>query len=158
MTALTPPPLSLLKVGQSVVQLAKSRGIITISVVKDSTDATEMVGLLKNLGGDVVCAPHYAVSHRFKELISDLSKPVLSIHYADNLDVSVFTYSIISICILYLCFCFHTGPEDQIYPRERKHENVWRHTLLSLFFIFTYAFLSFTGCAESQKVLLRRIS
>jgi NADPH:quinone reductase-like Zn-dependent oxidoreductase len=73
-------------VGQSLIQLARSRGITTINIVKSSTDETEMVDLLTNLGGDIVCQPHYAVSHRFKTLISDMKAPVLAIHYADNLD------------------------------------------------------------------------
>jgi hypothetical protein len=124
------------------VQLARSRGITTINIVKSSTDEEEMVALLKSLGGDVVCQPHHAVSHRFKDLISDLKKPVLAIHYADKLDVvELFNIYVMFVLVLLLslsgaslilslslpiCLCFFlTGFQThQIYHWQGKHENV----------------------------------
>jgi len=67
-------------VGQSVIQLAQARGITTINIVSSVADDDEMIALCSNIGGDVVCPSTYAVSHRFKDLVSDLPKPVLAIH------------------------------------------------------------------------------
>lgn len=73
-------------VGQALVQIAKAKGIITVSVVDVSTEENAMVDLLKNLGGDVVVSPQYATGPRFKHLISDLPAPALAVHFASGLE------------------------------------------------------------------------
>jgi hypothetical protein len=75
-------------VGQAVVQLARAKGIVTVSVVAPSTDEEDMVGLLKSLGGDVVVPSAYphCSSWRFKALLADLPAPALAITFEDAMD------------------------------------------------------------------------
>jgi len=73
-------------VGQALVQIAKAKGIVTVSVVDVSSDESTMVDLLKSLGGDVVVPPRYAAGPLFKQLIADLPPPSLAIHFASGLE------------------------------------------------------------------------
>jgi len=67
-------------VGQSVIQLAKLRGIKTISVIRERPDQAEIVERLKHVGGDIVVTEHYAGTHNMHRLISDLPKPKLALN------------------------------------------------------------------------------
>mmetsp|Transcript_49372 Transcript_49372/g.91844 ORF Transcript_49372/g.91844 Transcript_49372/m.91844 type:complete len:332 (-) Transcript_49372:180-1175(-) len=73
-------------IGQALVQLARLKGITTVSIVQPTTEEEEMVDLLKSLGGDVVVPTEHAQSHKFKALLSDLPKPSLAVAYAPALD------------------------------------------------------------------------
>jgi NADPH:quinone reductase-like Zn-dependent oxidoreductase len=75
-------------VGQAVVQIAKAKGIRVVSIVSTNPDEEEVVDLLKAIGGaaDIVVPDHYAVSWRFKALLSDVPAPSLAIHYAAPLE------------------------------------------------------------------------
>uniref|UniRef100_A0A7S2SEI5 Enoyl reductase (ER) domain-containing protein n=1 Tax=Rhizochromulina marina TaxID=1034831 RepID=A0A7S2SEI5_9STRA len=67
-------------VGQAVVQLAKAKGIQTVSIVEPHPESEELVKLLKNIGGDIVMPIEFAHSSEFNDLMQDLSKPTLAIH------------------------------------------------------------------------------
>lgn len=73
-------------VGQAVVQMARFKGIYTVNVVQVSTDEEEMVGMLKNLGGDIVTDSDFITSWKFGALLSDVPKAALTIHHADTFE------------------------------------------------------------------------
>jgi len=68
-------------VGQLVAQIAHSRGIKVISVVRDGPDgeSADLVERLKKYGATLVVTPEYLRTPSFNELISDLPKPKLAL-------------------------------------------------------------------------------
>lgn len=69
-------------VGQTVIQLARLRGIKTINILRNLTldQQDESVERLKALGGDIVVSEQYANSAAMRTLISDLPKPKLALN------------------------------------------------------------------------------
>jgi len=67
-------------VGQSVIQLAKERGLRTISIIRERPDQDEIVERLKMVGGDIVVSESYATSFNMQRLMSDLPKPKLALN------------------------------------------------------------------------------
>jgi trans-2-enoyl-CoA reductase len=69
-------------VGRCVVQIAKARGIRTVSVVRQSYKVSpeEQINHLKQLGGDIVVNDKFVRSHDFKELFSDIGRPKLALN------------------------------------------------------------------------------
>eukprot|EP01080_Neovahlkampfia_damariscottae_P002418 gene2418-2882_t len=67
-------------VGHAVVQIAKSMGLKTISIIRSRPEEGQMVERLKQLGGDVVVTEEYAASHQMTKLLSDLPKPKLALN------------------------------------------------------------------------------
>jgi len=67
-------------VGQSVIQIAKSKGIKTISIIRKRPDEAEIIERLKMVGGDIVVTEEYANSFPMQRLISDLQKPKLALN------------------------------------------------------------------------------
>jgi len=67
-------------VGQSVIQIAKARGIRTINVVRERNGHADVVSHLKSLGGDIVVTDKYIRTPDYKRLISDIPKPKLALN------------------------------------------------------------------------------
>ncbi|EFA76940.1 trans-2-enoyl-CoA reductase [Heterostelium album PN500] len=67
-------------VGLSVIQIAKSRGVKTINVIRRGPDFDDQVQRLKGLGGDIVVDEDYVRSPEFQRLISDLPRPRLALN------------------------------------------------------------------------------
>jgi mitochondrial enoyl-[acyl-carrier protein] reductase / trans-2-enoyl-CoA reductase len=65
-------------VGHAVVQIAKSMGVKTVSIIRSRPEEGQMVERLKLLGGDIVVTEEYASSHHMTKLLSDLPKPKLA--------------------------------------------------------------------------------
>eukprot|EP01099_Mayorella_cantabrigiensis_P001335 TRINITY_DN1581_c0_g1_i1.p1 TRINITY_DN1581_c0_g1~~TRINITY_DN1581_c0_g1_i1.p1 ORF type:complete len:379 (+),score=105.62 TRINITY_DN1581_c0_g1_i1:86-1222(+) len=68
-------------VGQLVAQIAQSRGIKVVSVVRQENlgEESELVARLKKFGATIVVTPEYLRTPKFNELISDLPKPKLAL-------------------------------------------------------------------------------
>eukprot|EP00899_Mesostigma_viride_P024532 jgi/Mesvir1/5263/Mv15377-RA.1 len=69
-------------VGRSVVQIAKSLGVKTVSAVLDGPGSADAIEELKSLGGDVVVTESYLAKPEAKRLLSDLPAPVLALNGA----------------------------------------------------------------------------
>jgi len=67
-------------VGLAVVQIAKSRGIKTINIIRDRPDYENTVNLIKGLGGDVACTEKYLRTPAFKTLIAEFAAPKLALN------------------------------------------------------------------------------
>lgn len=67
-------------VGMSVIQLAKLSGIKTINIIRKRPDFTEVVEILKGLGGEMAVSEEYAATPQFRRLISDLPSPKLALN------------------------------------------------------------------------------
>ncbi|EGC31196.1 hypothetical protein DICPUDRAFT_50320 [Dictyostelium purpureum] len=67
-------------VGLSVVQIAKSRGIKTINVIRNGPDFEDNVNRIKKLGGDIVVSDKYIRTPAFQRLIADLPRPKLALN------------------------------------------------------------------------------
>lgn len=67
-------------VGQAVIQIAASKGIKTINIIRNRPDFAETVEYLKSLGGDIVITDEYLKSAAFKTLTEDLPKPKLALN------------------------------------------------------------------------------
>lgn len=67
-------------VGQSVIQLAKARGVKTVNIIRDRPDYKQTVDTLKALGADIVVTEEIARSAEMSKLLSDLPKPVLALN------------------------------------------------------------------------------
>lgn len=67
-------------VGQSVVQMAKERGLKTVSIVADGVNYEATAESLKALGGDIVVSESYAASSDFTRLWSDLPGAALALN------------------------------------------------------------------------------
>lgn len=66
-------------VGQSVIQIARARGIRTINVVRERKDSDRVVVELKELGGDIVVTDKYIRTPDFKSLLEG-SRPKLALN------------------------------------------------------------------------------
>ncbi|KAI0564749.1 trans-2-enoyl-CoA reductase [Gracilaria domingensis] len=72
-------------VGSAIVQLAKSMGLETVSLVNTpSADYAPTVERLKLMGGDVVIGDQYITTEGFYQVMSDMPKPSLVINGADE--------------------------------------------------------------------------
>lgn len=71
---------------QALVQLARKRGIQTVSVVS-GMDQPEVVEILKGVGGDHVVTEEFALSHRFQEFMEGINVDAV-IHSPTRLEVS----------------------------------------------------------------------
>lgn len=69
-------------VGLCVMQIAASRGIKTINVIRDRPDHEDMVEKMKAWGGYIVVTESYLRTPKFRQLISDLPKPKLALNGA----------------------------------------------------------------------------
>lgn len=69
-------------VGQSVVQIAKKRGIKTVNVVRsrDNREYGELVERMKAYGAEIVVPSHMVGTPQFKALLSDLPAPKLALN------------------------------------------------------------------------------
>jgi len=67
-------------VGQSVIQLAKKRGIRTVNIIRDRPQDGVVIEMLKNQGGDVVVTESFARTPEFQQVISDLPAPALGLN------------------------------------------------------------------------------
>lgn len=69
-------------VGQSVFQIAKSRGIRTINVVRDRDEQEygELVERMKQYGADIVVPSSMVGTPRYQKLVSDLPRPKLALN------------------------------------------------------------------------------
>lgn len=67
-------------VGASIIQIAASRGIKTINIIRERTDQSTMIEKLKAYGAYIVDTESYVGSLSFKRLISDLPKPKLALN------------------------------------------------------------------------------
>lgn len=67
-------------VGQSVIQLAKAKKLVTINVIRPRYDEGEMVERLKHVGGSVVVDENYARSPNLKKILADLPPPKLALN------------------------------------------------------------------------------
>eukprot|EP00274_Cyanoptyche_gloeocystis_P003579 CAMPEP_0196652470 /NCGR_PEP_ID=MMETSP1086-20130531/1768_1 /TAXON_ID=77921 /ORGANISM="Cyanoptyche gloeocystis , Strain SAG4.97" /LENGTH=345 /DNA_ID=CAMNT_0041983037 /DNA_START=66 /DNA_END=1103 /DNA_ORIENTATION=- len=67
-------------VGQAVIQLARTKGVKTISVIRARPDYEDVVALLKQMGSTAVVTDEYAASPDMKDLMSDLPKPKLALN------------------------------------------------------------------------------
>jgi len=69
-------------VGQSVVQIAKKRGIKTVNVVRprDEQEYGELVERMKAYGAEIVVPSNLVGTPQFKELLSDLPAPKLALN------------------------------------------------------------------------------
>jgi len=66
--------------GQSVIQIAKSMGLITVSIMRARPDEKQMVERLKFIGGDVVVTEDFATTYGMVKVLSDLPKPKLALN------------------------------------------------------------------------------
>ena len=69
-------------VGLSVMQIAASRGIKTINVIRDRPDQEDMVEKMKAWGGYIVVTESYLRTPNFRRLIKDLPAPRLALNGA----------------------------------------------------------------------------
>lgn len=69
-------------VGLSVMQLAHSRGVKTINIIRHRPGAQELIENMKQYGGYIVVTEDYLNTPEFKRLISDLPKPKLALNGA----------------------------------------------------------------------------
>eukprot|EP00817_Percolomonadidae_sp_ATCC50343_P000742 CAMPEP_0117424840 /NCGR_PEP_ID=MMETSP0758-20121206/5198_1 /TAXON_ID=63605 /ORGANISM="Percolomonas cosmopolitus, Strain AE-1 (ATCC 50343)" /LENGTH=312 /DNA_ID=CAMNT_0005208899 /DNA_START=159 /DNA_END=1097 /DNA_ORIENTATION=+ len=70
-------------VGQSVIQIAKQKGLRVISIIRTPrTDQRELTEHLKQMGSEIVVSDEYAATSKFKKLISDLPAPKLALNGA----------------------------------------------------------------------------
>jgi len=67
-------------VGLCVMQIAASRGINTINVIRDRPDQEDVVEKMKAWGGYIVVTESYFRTPKFRQLISDLPKPRLALN------------------------------------------------------------------------------
>lgn len=67
-------------VGVAVMQIAASRGIKTINIIRERTDQAEMIEKLKAYGGYIVDTDTYLNTPQFRRLIADLPKPKLALN------------------------------------------------------------------------------
>eukprot|EP01113_Clastostelium_recurvatum_P039307 TRINITY_DN598_c0_g1_i2.p1 TRINITY_DN598_c0_g1~~TRINITY_DN598_c0_g1_i2.p1 ORF type:complete len:368 (-),score=109.35 TRINITY_DN598_c0_g1_i2:39-1115(-) len=67
-------------VGCAVIQIAKSRGLKTINIIRERPDFDATVERLKSYGGDIVVSEKYARTPQFKRLIADMTKPRLALN------------------------------------------------------------------------------
>mmetsp|Transcript_10637 Transcript_10637/g.15958 ORF Transcript_10637/g.15958 Transcript_10637/m.15958 type:complete len:352 (-) Transcript_10637:53-1108(-) len=66
-------------VGQTVLQLAKEKGITTINVVRNRPESADTIERMKAYGADIVVEDSYVRTPQFKRLISDLPAPKLAL-------------------------------------------------------------------------------
>lgn len=66
--------------GRAVIQLAKERGLRTVSVIGDKPGTAAIVEELKQLGSDVVLTEAYTNTWFVKRLLNDLPKPALALN------------------------------------------------------------------------------
>lgn len=64
--------------GQSILQIAKSMGLVTVNIMRARPDEKQIVERLKFLGGDVVVTEDYATTYGMTKIMSDLPKPKLA--------------------------------------------------------------------------------
>jgi len=69
-------------VGLCVMQIAASRGIKTINVIRNRPDHEDLVEKMKAWGGYIVVNDSYLRTPNFRKLISDLPKPKLALNGA----------------------------------------------------------------------------
>jgi len=67
-------------VGMSALQIAASRGIKSINIIRRRSDYTELVERMKNYGAYIVIGDDYVRTAEFRKLISDLPKPKLALN------------------------------------------------------------------------------
>lgn len=67
-------------VGQSVIQLARKKGVKTINVIRSRPDQAETVERMKAYGGDIVITEEYLRTPEFRRLVSDLPAPKLALN------------------------------------------------------------------------------
>lgn len=67
-------------VGQSVIQLARQRGIKTINIIRERSDFEVTIDVLKKLGGDIVVTEQYANTKEMRRLVSDMPKAKLALN------------------------------------------------------------------------------
>jgi len=67
-------------VGLSVIQIAASRGIKSINIIRRRSDYQDLVERMKEYGAWIVCADDYIRTAEFRTLISDLPKPKLALN------------------------------------------------------------------------------
>jgi trans-2-enoyl-CoA reductase len=65
-------------VGLSVAQLAKTRGLHCISIVRDRPGLEDLVKRMKSLGAAEVVTEDFAASHRMKDLLTQYKTPKLA--------------------------------------------------------------------------------
>lgn len=75
-------------VGQAVIQIAASRGIKTINIMRQHNDYETTYDHLKGLGATLVVTSDYAQSAEFRRLISDLPAPKLGLNGIGGLDAT----------------------------------------------------------------------
>jgi len=67
-------------VASAVIQIARSRGIKTINIVRDRPNAQEMIDHLNNIGSFITVRDSYLQTSDIRRLISDLPKPKLALN------------------------------------------------------------------------------
>jgi len=67
-------------VGLAAVQIAASRGIKSINIIRRRSDYKELVEKMKDYGAYIVCGDDYVRTAEFRRLISDLPKPKLALN------------------------------------------------------------------------------
>lgn len=72
--------------GQSLVQIARQKGITTVNVVQSAPGQDTMISTLKNVGGDLVVPAQYALTHRFHEVLKEMPTPDLAVHCFDTVE------------------------------------------------------------------------
>eukprot|EP01122_Echinamoeba_exundans_P010600 TRINITY_DN39_c1_g1_i1.p1 TRINITY_DN39_c1_g1~~TRINITY_DN39_c1_g1_i1.p1 ORF type:complete len:359 (-),score=92.15 TRINITY_DN39_c1_g1_i1:105-1181(-) len=69
-------------VGLSVMQIAHSRGIKTINIIRNRPGSQQLIEQMKQYGGYIVVTEDFLNTPEFKRLISDLPKPKLALNGA----------------------------------------------------------------------------
>jgi trans-2-enoyl-CoA reductase len=67
-------------VGTSVIQIAASRGIKTINIIRQRSDSDVLIERLKEYGAYLVVDDEYIRTPEFRKLISDIPKPKLALN------------------------------------------------------------------------------
>lgn len=67
-------------VGTSLIQIAKTKGLKTINIIRDRPNANEVEKHLKSLGADFVVTESELRKSKFKETFSKLPKPKLAVN------------------------------------------------------------------------------
>jgi len=67
-------------VGTSVIQIAASRGIKTINIIRQRSDSDVLIERLKEYGAHLVVDEEFIRKPEFKKLLSDLPKPKLALN------------------------------------------------------------------------------
>lgn len=106
--------------GQALVQLAKAKGIITVSIVRNVSQADEISHVLKALGSDIVLPEWLACSWRFQRLLSDLPKASLVVVNGFGEDVSAISSR----------FSGKTSPSALKALKDTVSESEWRKVKL----------------------------